>query len=206
MLGVNLGGWLVLEPSLIQYFLKAITWARKYGLRIILDLHAGPGSQNGWNHSGKLGTLASYVFISQSQYNMSSQCFSVLNEAQTGIIGAGAMRSLYYQVYQMLQILEVQGQVTAHSWPSTKAAQGVTYAPKIVLGDLDTWQVGGQGAGQILASKVQKYSQFPLDVIGGGPGGLNYPAASLHRYIAAGNPVTLVPSPPANGTNHIWLD
>ncbi|POW02332.1 hypothetical protein PSTT_11891 [Puccinia striiformis] len=90
---------------------------------------------------------------------------------------------------------------------AVSAAQGVTYAPKIVLGDLDTWQVGGQGAGQILASKVQKYSQFPLDVIGGGPGGLNYPAASLHRYIAAGNPVTLVPSPVANGTNHIgWTN
>lgn len=25
---------------------------RKYGLRIIVDLHAAPGSQNGWEHSG----------------------------------------------------------------------------------------------------------------------------------------------------------
>ncbi|POW02333.1 hypothetical protein PSTT_11890, partial [Puccinia striiformis] len=183
MLGVNLGGWLVLEPFItpslfkpyansahpvldewtlcetldfadiasaglnwvrlpvawwmietlgnkpsitgvsFKYFLKAITWARKYGLRIILDLHAGPGSQNGWNHSGKLGTIGflcgtmgianaqrtlNYVrtltqFISQSQYKHVIPMFSVLNEAQTGIIGAGAMRSLYYQVYQMLQ-------------------------------------------------------------------------------------------------------
>jgi glucan 1,3-beta-glucosidase len=30
------------------YFLKAIEWARKYGIRINLDLHALPGSQNGW--------------------------------------------------------------------------------------------------------------------------------------------------------------
>ncbi|KAI9628413.1 hypothetical protein KEM48_011696 [Puccinia striiformis f. sp. tritici PST-130] len=86
---------------------------------------------------------------------------------------------------------------------AVSAAQGVMYAPKIVSGDLNTWQVGGQGAGQILASEVQKYSQFPPDVIGGGPGGLNYPAASLHRYVAAGNPVTLVPSPLTNGANHI---
>ncbi|KAI9610266.1 hypothetical protein KEM48_002592 [Puccinia striiformis f. sp. tritici PST-130] len=70
-------------------------------------------------------------------------------------------------------------------------------------GDLDTWQVGGQGAEQILASKVQKYSQFPPDMSGGSPGGLNYPAASLHRNVAAGNPVTLVPSSVANGANHI---
>lgn len=37
------------------YFLKAIKWARKYGLRINLDLHAVPGSQNSWNHSGRVG-------------------------------------------------------------------------------------------------------------------------------------------------------
>ena len=30
-----------------RYFLKAIKWARKYGLRIKLDLHTMPGSQNG---------------------------------------------------------------------------------------------------------------------------------------------------------------
>jgi len=33
-----------------------ISWARKYGIRINLDLHALPGSQNGWNHSGRVGS------------------------------------------------------------------------------------------------------------------------------------------------------
>lgn len=71
-----------------SYFLKAIAWGRKYGIRIKLDLHALPGSQNGWNHSGKSGsvnwmsgvmgianaqraleTLRSFAqFISQPQY------------------------------------------------------------------------------------------------------------------------------------------
>ncbi|EEB92251.1 hypothetical protein MPER_09269, partial [Moniliophthora perniciosa FA553] len=40
-----------------KYFLKSVGWARKYGLRVNLDLHAVPGSQNGWNHSGKLGDV-----------------------------------------------------------------------------------------------------------------------------------------------------
>lgn len=40
-----------------RYFLKAIGWARKYGLRINLDLHTIPGSQNGYNHSGKQGII-----------------------------------------------------------------------------------------------------------------------------------------------------
>ena len=39
------------EPFLANvgwtYFLKALTWARKYGLRVNLDYHATPGSVNG---------------------------------------------------------------------------------------------------------------------------------------------------------------
>lgn len=30
-----------------RYFLRVLNWARKYGLRVCLDLHAVPGSQNG---------------------------------------------------------------------------------------------------------------------------------------------------------------
>ncbi|KUJ23009.1 glycoside hydrolase [Mollisia scopiformis] len=40
-----------------RYLLRGIEWARKYGLRINLDLHGLPGSQNGWNHSGRQGTI-----------------------------------------------------------------------------------------------------------------------------------------------------
>ncbi|KAF4974341.1 hypothetical protein FZEAL_8739 [Fusarium zealandicum] len=40
-----------------RYLLRSIEWARKYGLRINLDLHGIPGSQNGWNHSGKWGSI-----------------------------------------------------------------------------------------------------------------------------------------------------
>ena len=39
-----------------QYVLKAIEWARKYGLRINLDVHALPGSTNAYNHGGKVNT------------------------------------------------------------------------------------------------------------------------------------------------------
>ena len=40
-----------------RYLLRGIEWARKYGLRINLDLHGAPGSQNGWNHSGHQGVI-----------------------------------------------------------------------------------------------------------------------------------------------------
>lgn len=41
-----------------RYLLRGIEYARKYGLRVNLDLHGLPGSQNGWNHSGRQGTIS----------------------------------------------------------------------------------------------------------------------------------------------------
>ncbi|KAJ6261326.1 glucan 1,3-beta-glucosidase [Drechslerella dactyloides] len=40
-----------------RYLLRGIEWARKYGLRVKLDLHSVQGGQNGWNHSGRQGVL-----------------------------------------------------------------------------------------------------------------------------------------------------
>ena len=40
-----------------RYLLRAIEYARQNGLRVNLDLHAVPGSQNGWNHSGRQGAI-----------------------------------------------------------------------------------------------------------------------------------------------------
>ncbi|KAF1997293.1 glycoside hydrolase family 5 protein [Amniculicola lignicola CBS 123094] len=40
-----------------RYLLRGIEYARQNGLRINLDLHGLPGSQNGWNHSGRQGVI-----------------------------------------------------------------------------------------------------------------------------------------------------
>ncbi|KAK9450148.1 glycoside hydrolase superfamily [Limtongia smithiae] len=40
-----------------RYLLRGIEWARKYGLRVKLDLHSVPGNANGWNHSGRQGAI-----------------------------------------------------------------------------------------------------------------------------------------------------
>ncbi|RFU32771.1 hypothetical protein B7463_g3530, partial [Scytalidium lignicola] len=40
-----------------RYLLRGIEWARKHGLRVNLDVHGLPGSQNGWNHSGRQGAI-----------------------------------------------------------------------------------------------------------------------------------------------------
>lgn len=40
------------------YIDTAITWARQTGLKVWIDLHGAPGSQNGFDNSGHNGTVA----------------------------------------------------------------------------------------------------------------------------------------------------
>ncbi|KAJ1953382.1 hypothetical protein IWQ62_006005 [Dispira parvispora] len=39
------------------YAVKAVDWARKYGLKVVIDVHGAPGSQNGFDNSGKRGDI-----------------------------------------------------------------------------------------------------------------------------------------------------
>jgi glucan 1,3-beta-glucosidase len=43
----------------LAYLTKAVTWAGNHGLKLIIDLHGAPGSQNGFDNSGHRG--AAYV-------------------------------------------------------------------------------------------------------------------------------------------------
>ncbi|KAF4617270.1 hypothetical protein D9613_006259 [Agrocybe pediades] len=115
------------EPFLVgtswTYFLKAIQWARKYGIRIYLDLHALPGSQNGWNHSGKSGTVnfmngvmgianaqrtLTYLqilteFISQPQYRDVVGMIGIVNEILWATIGENSVQSFYLAAYETIR-------------------------------------------------------------------------------------------------------
>ncbi|KAI0800625.1 exo-beta-1,3-glucanase [Fomes fomentarius] len=37
----------------LPYLQQAVTWARNHGLKVIVDLHGAPGSQNGFDNSGR---------------------------------------------------------------------------------------------------------------------------------------------------------
>lgn len=113
-----------------NYVLLAIQWARKYGLRMLLELHTAPGSQNGLNHSGRLGPInvlngpmglanadrtMGYIrvlaeFISQNEYQDVVQMFGVLNEPLMGIIGRDPLDRFYLQAYDMLRDITGLGQ------------------------------------------------------------------------------------------------
>ncbi|KZT68170.1 glycoside hydrolase family 5 protein [Daedalea quercina L-15889] len=128
---IPLGYWAIetwagepfLEHVSWTYFLKAIEWARKYGLRINLDFHALPGSQNGWNHSGKLGTVnvlygpmglanaqrsLGYIrilaeFISQPQYSNVVTIFGITNEPMGTTMGQDQLASYYVEAYDIIR-------------------------------------------------------------------------------------------------------
>lgn len=112
-----------------NYVLKAIQWARKYGLRINLDLHAVPGSQNGYNHSGRVGFInflqglmskansertMDFIrqitqFISQPEIRNVVPMFSVINEPYAITIGQPALESWYSQLYATLRAITGTG-------------------------------------------------------------------------------------------------
>lgn len=103
------------EPFLAKvswkYLLRLFRWCRKYGIRVNLDLHTIPGSQNGFNHSGKLTNVnfmatsmgfanaqrtLDYIriiteFISQPQYQNIVPVFGIINEPLVGLIGKEQM-------------------------------------------------------------------------------------------------------------------
>ncbi|CAE6455234.1 unnamed protein product, partial [Rhizoctonia solani] len=119
-----------LEKVAWKYFLKAIGWARKYGIRINLDLHTIPGSQNGYNHSGQLGPInwmhgtmgianaqrsLNYLrilaeFISQPQYRDVVCMFGIVNEAVIATIGQDVIQSFYLEAYEMIRNITGYGE------------------------------------------------------------------------------------------------
>lgn len=40
-------------PGAWPYLLRGLSWARKHGVHVIIDLHGAPGSQNGYDNSGQ---------------------------------------------------------------------------------------------------------------------------------------------------------
>lgn len=132
---IPIGHWAVAtipgEPYLQgvswTYFLKAVQWCRKYGIRIKLDLHTAPGSQNGWNHSGRLGSInwmngvmgianaqrsldvmrTFAQFITQPQYTPVIPLFGFLNEPNGQQLAQSTIGSFYAEAYRMLR--EVTG-------------------------------------------------------------------------------------------------
>jgi glucan 1,3-beta-glucosidase len=146
-----------------RYLLRGIEWARKYGLRVKLDLHAVPGSQNGWNHSGKQGTVNWLVgangqtnaqrsldihnmlsqFFAQDRYQNVIAFYGLLNEPAQAI-GTSALAQWTAQAYKIVHDNGV------------KAVQVFSEA----LRGLPAWQGQLTGYGNNLVIDVHDYTIF----------------------------------------------
>ncbi|GAA5812961.1 hypothetical protein MFLAVUS_006423 [Mucor flavus] len=108
-----------------QYLIKGIQWARKYGLRVMVELHTAPGSQNGWNHSGKSGeigflngtdgdanaqrtiqiTTEMIRFFSKPEWSNVVPLFGVLNEPAMMQIPTEKVKGWYAESYNAIRKL-----------------------------------------------------------------------------------------------------
>lgn len=152
-----------------RYLLRAIEWARKHGLRINLDLHGIPGSQNGWNHSGRQGTIGWLngtdgslnaqrsldihtqlaTFFAQERYQNIIAFYGLVNEPKMTVLSVSDVLSWTTSAYNNVR----------------KA--GVTKA-NIVFGDgfrgLDKWQGELQGMSGLVLD-VHQYVIFNVGQI-----------------------------------------
>ncbi|KAG0231831.1 glycoside hydrolase superfamily [Mortierella sp. GBAus27b] len=122
------------EPYVPQlswtYLLRGIEWARKYGIRVMVELHAAPGSQNGWNHSGRLGPInwnngtsgeinaqrtldclqQMTKFFSGQDYVHVTPIMGVLNEPAGFLIGGDKVKEWYVRAVGAIRAATGPGQ------------------------------------------------------------------------------------------------
>ncbi|KAF9934735.1 hypothetical protein FBU30_000593 [Linnemannia zychae] len=112
------------------YLLRSIEWARKYGIRVMVELHAAPGSQNGWNHSGRLGVInwvngtdgavnaqrtISYLqqmaaFFSSPDYTHVAPIMGLLNEPAAHLLGADPVKTWYMTAMEAVRAVTGVGE------------------------------------------------------------------------------------------------
>ncbi|GAA5909543.1 uncharacterized protein JCM6883_003985 [Sporobolomyces salmoneus] len=198
-----------LERTSWKYFLKALEWSRKYGLRVNLDLHSVPGSQNGWNHSGKwgsinwlhssmglanaqrsldyIGTLAE--FISRPEVAEVVKMFSLLNEPMMNVIGAEPLRSFYAKAYRTIRAQTSYGSgpmIAIHDgfkgtrrWYDFASSPQFRDFPVYSSSAVDAIRTNGTASTSSLEQGKFKMA-----------GGLDRVAIDSHRYLAFSEPDT----------------
>lgn len=146
-----------------RYLLRGIEWARKHGLRINLDVHGLPGSQNGWNHSGRQGDIgwlngtdgdlnaqrslemhnALSQFFSQPRYKNIIAFYGLCNEPKMTALSTTAVQNWTATAFNLVR------------------ANGIT--AWVVMGDgfrgLENWQGQLQGYNKLLLD-VHQYVIF----------------------------------------------
>lgn len=130
------------------YIDTAISWARATGLKVWIDLHGAPGSQNGYDNSGHNGTvgwgegnsvsdtLAVLQLIAnkyaQKQYQDVVVGIELLNEPLTSKINGGfnTLQSFYNQGYDEVRKISDTPVIIQDGFNSASMFDGTLIPPK----------------------------------------------------------------------------
>ncbi|KAJ4371684.1 hypothetical protein N0V86_008237 [Didymella sp. IMI 355093] len=168
------GYWIVQtydgDPYLAQvswrYLLRGIEYCRQNGLRVNLDLHGAPGSQNGWNHSGRQGVIG---WLNGTDGDLNAQRTLDIHHKLSVFFA----QPRYKNVVTMYGLVNEPRNVeldTARvvNWTQTAITQirADNISAVIVFGDgfmgLDNWQGKLQGNDNLLLD-VHQYVIFNVD-------------------------------------------
>lgn len=151
-----------------RYLLRAIEWARQFGLRINLDLHGVPGSQNGWNHSGHQGLIG---WLNGTDGDLNAQRSLDIHDQLSKFFAQPRYKNII-QMYGLVnepRMVELET-ATVLNWTTTAIdlvrSNGINCT--IVFGDgflgLENWQGELQGLSGLLLD-VHQYVVFNVEQI-----------------------------------------
>ncbi|KAJ8103096.1 glycoside hydrolase superfamily [Lipomyces tetrasporus] len=151
-----------------RYLLRAIEWARKYGLRVNVDLHSVPGNANGWNHSGHQGpvlwlngTMGQYfgdltlqyherlaTFFAQERYRDVVTLYGLVNEPNMMVLDPPTVINWTSTAYDIVREKGYEGYVVfGDGFRGVTSWQGVfnaTRYPRMIL-DLHQYMIFNTG-------------------------------------------------------------
>lgn len=85
----------------LPYVQKALDWARVVGLKVIIDLHGAPGSQNGFDNSGQLKRSGPEWHLNPTNVERTNAIVKTLAETFSGDSDVvAAIAPLNEQVFQ----------------------------------------------------------------------------------------------------------
>jgi glucan 1,3-beta-glucosidase len=151
-----------------RYLLRGIEWARHNGLRVNLDLHGAPGSQNGWNHSGRQGVVG---WLNGTDGTLNGQRTIDIHNQLTTFFTQPRYRNIitmYGLVNEPRMTGLDTGLVMAWTEKAISTIRGNNMTAVLVFGDgfmgLDNWQGKLQSDNKLLLD-VHQYVIFNNDQI-----------------------------------------
>jgi glucan 1,3-beta-glucosidase len=181
LIRIPVGYWSYVDPwgpytqGAAPYVDTAIDWARQTGLKVVIDLHGAPKSQNGFDHSGHRSSVPGWgdadslgythlalKFIEEKYATPSMQdvvvAIQILNEPYMKYLDANMVKSFYRDAYNNLRLISdtpmwLHDGFLSPSWMNGFLAPGDSNAQGVIV-DHHEYQIFDKG---LLAMSVDQH-------------------------------------------------